>query len=46
MTFLHGVVRDYEEVRAAAGLPNAVFALTPADPARLTGAGFVDVARR
>jgi prolyl-tRNA editing enzyme YbaK/EbsC (Cys-tRNA(Pro) deacylase) len=35
----------FETIWAAAGTPNAVFRLTPAELARLTGAGFSDVAK-
>jgi prolyl-tRNA editing enzyme YbaK/EbsC (Cys-tRNA(Pro) deacylase) len=35
----------FETIWAAAGTPNAVFRLTPAELAGLTGAGFADVAR-
>jgi prolyl-tRNA editing enzyme YbaK/EbsC (Cys-tRNA(Pro) deacylase) len=38
-------LRQFEKIWAAAGSPNAVFALTPADLARLTGAAFADVAK-
>jgi prolyl-tRNA editing enzyme YbaK/EbsC (Cys-tRNA(Pro) deacylase) len=46
VTFLDRDLRSYAEIWAAAGLPNAVFALTPDDLARLTGAAFVDIAKR
>ncbi len=36
---------QFETIWAAAGTPNAVFRLTPAELARLTGAGFSDVAK-
>ena len=36
----------FAEIWAAAGTPNAVFALTPAQLAQLTGAGFAEVAAR
>lgn len=39
-------LRQYETIWAAAGTPNAVFRLTPADLERLTGAEFADVAKR
>ena len=39
-------LKQYETIWAAAGTPNAVFRLTPADLERLTGAGFADVAKR
>ena len=45
-TFLDRDLQAYEMVWAAAGSPNAVFALTPDDLARLTKAGFVEVAKR
>jgi prolyl-tRNA editing enzyme YbaK/EbsC (Cys-tRNA(Pro) deacylase) len=45
-TFLDGDLQAYPTIWAAAGSPNAVFALTPADLARLTGAMFTNVAKR
>jgi prolyl-tRNA editing enzyme YbaK/EbsC (Cys-tRNA(Pro) deacylase) len=45
VTFLDRDLQRYSTIWAAAGSPSAVFALTPADLARLTGAGFVDVAK-
>jgi Cys-tRNA(Pro) deacylase len=39
-------LRQYETIWAAAGTPNAVFRLTPADLERLTAARFGDVAKR
>jgi prolyl-tRNA editing enzyme YbaK/EbsC (Cys-tRNA(Pro) deacylase) len=45
VTFLDETLRRYETIWAAAGSPNAVFALTPGDLARLTGADFRDVAK-
>jgi prolyl-tRNA editing enzyme YbaK/EbsC (Cys-tRNA(Pro) deacylase) len=45
LTFLDRDLGRYEKIWAAGGSPNAVFALTPADLVRLTGAGFVDVAK-
>ena len=45
VAFLDRDLRSYETIWAAAGSPNAVFALTPADLLRLTGAAFVDVAK-
>ena len=39
-------LRQYETIWAAAGTPNAVFRLTPADLEGLTGGRFVDIARR
>jgi prolyl-tRNA editing enzyme YbaK/EbsC (Cys-tRNA(Pro) deacylase) len=44
-TFLDRDLQGYADVWAAAGSPNAVFALTPADLVRLTGADFADVAK-
>lgn len=38
-------LQRFEAVWAAAGTPNAVFRLTPAELARLTGASFADVAK-
>jgi Cys-tRNA(Pro) deacylase len=38
-------LQAFAEIWAAAGAPNAVFRLTPADLARLTGGRFLDVAR-
>jgi prolyl-tRNA editing enzyme YbaK/EbsC (Cys-tRNA(Pro) deacylase) len=35
----------FETIWAAGGTPNAVFRLTPADLARLTGAAFADVVK-
>jgi len=45
-TFLDADLETYPTIWAAAGSPNAVFELTPADLARLTGAGFADIAKR
>ena len=45
VTFLDRDLERYETVWAAGGSPNAVFALTPADLVRLTGAAFGDVAK-
>jgi Cys-tRNA(Pro) deacylase len=45
VTVLDQDLRQFEKIWAAAGSPNAVFALTPADLARLTGAEFADVAK-
>lgn len=39
-------LRQYETIWAAAGTPNAVFRLTPADLETLTGGRFVDIAKR
>ena len=44
-TFLDRDLGGYDTIWAAAGSPNAVFALTPEDLARLTGATFADVAK-
>jgi prolyl-tRNA editing enzyme YbaK/EbsC (Cys-tRNA(Pro) deacylase) len=46
VTFLDRDLQRYAMIWAAAGSPNAVFALTPVDLARLTGANFADVAKR
>jgi prolyl-tRNA editing enzyme YbaK/EbsC (Cys-tRNA(Pro) deacylase) len=45
VTLLDLDLRRFETVWAAGGAPNAVFALTTDDLVRLTGAGFVDVAK-
>jgi prolyl-tRNA editing enzyme YbaK/EbsC (Cys-tRNA(Pro) deacylase) len=45
VTFLDRYLERFETIWAAAGSPNAVFALGPADLARLTGADFADVAK-
>jgi prolyl-tRNA editing enzyme YbaK/EbsC (Cys-tRNA(Pro) deacylase) len=45
VTFLDRDLEAFPTIWAAAGSPNAVFALTPADLVRLTGADFADVAR-
>jgi prolyl-tRNA editing enzyme YbaK/EbsC (Cys-tRNA(Pro) deacylase) len=45
VTFLDRDLQRFETIWAAAGSPNAVFALTPNDLARLTGADFADVAK-
>lgn len=45
VTFLDQDLKAYAEIWAAAGSPNAVFALTPDDLMRLTGADFVDIAK-
>lgn len=39
-------LRQYDVIWAAAGTPNAVFRLTPADLERLTGGRFADIAKR
>jgi prolyl-tRNA editing enzyme YbaK/EbsC (Cys-tRNA(Pro) deacylase) len=44
-TFLDRDLEQYPTIWAAAGSPNAVFALTPDDLVRLTGAAFVDVTK-
>jgi prolyl-tRNA editing enzyme YbaK/EbsC (Cys-tRNA(Pro) deacylase) len=46
VTFPGWDVRGNAEIRVAAGSPNAGFALTPDDRSRLTGAAFVDIAKR
>jgi prolyl-tRNA editing enzyme YbaK/EbsC (Cys-tRNA(Pro) deacylase) len=43
--FLDRDLQQHATIWAAGGSPNAVFALSPADLARLTGAAFSDVAR-
>ncbi|HEX9107120.1 MAG TPA: YbaK/EbsC family protein [Longimicrobiales bacterium] len=45
-TFLDADLRRYERVWAAAGTPNAVFPITPAELERVTGAQVVDLAAR
>ena len=45
VTFLDQDLQVFPEIWAAAGSSNAVFALTPADLARLTSADFADVAK-
>lgn len=45
-TILDDDLRRYQTIWAAAGSPNAVFALSPDDLHRLTGAAFVEVAKR
>jgi len=45
VTLLDQSLRHFETIWAAAGSANAVFALTPADLSRLTGAVFADVSR-
>ena len=45
ITFLDRDLAELATIWAAGGSPNAVFALTPADLARLTGAEFADVAK-
>jgi prolyl-tRNA editing enzyme YbaK/EbsC (Cys-tRNA(Pro) deacylase) len=45
VTFLDRDLERYPTIWAAAGSPNAVFALSPADLTRLTGAVYVDVAK-
>ena len=44
-TFLDRDLSRHDTIWAAGGSPNAVFALTPADLLRLTGALFVDVTK-
>lgn len=46
VTLLDADLQQFETIWAAAGTPNAVFKLTPADLAKLTGAAFVAVAKR
>ncbi|MBM3537845.1 MAG: YbaK/EbsC family protein [Alphaproteobacteria bacterium] len=43
---LDGDLHQYETIWAAAGTPNAVFRLTPADLERLTGGRFAEIAKR
>jgi prolyl-tRNA editing enzyme YbaK/EbsC (Cys-tRNA(Pro) deacylase) len=45
VTLLDRTLSNYEVIWAAGGSPNAVFALSPADLVRLTGADFADVAK-
>jgi prolyl-tRNA editing enzyme YbaK/EbsC (Cys-tRNA(Pro) deacylase) len=45
VTFLDQDLQRYPTIWAAAGSPNAVFALTPADLGQLTGAEFADVTK-
>lgn len=45
VTLLDRNLERFETIWAAAGSPNAVFALTPGDLVRLTGAAFADVAK-
>jgi prolyl-tRNA editing enzyme YbaK/EbsC (Cys-tRNA(Pro) deacylase) len=45
VTFLDRDLRAFAEIWAAAGSPNAVFALSPADLARLTASDFADIAK-
>ena len=45
-TFLDRDLEAYPTIWAAAGSPNAVFELTPADLVRLTRAAFADIAKR
>ncbi|HEY4044038.1 MAG TPA: YbaK/EbsC family protein [Rhodopila sp.] len=45
VTFLDQDLSRHDIIWAAAGSPNAVFALTPADLVRLTGADFADVTK-
>jgi prolyl-tRNA editing enzyme YbaK/EbsC (Cys-tRNA(Pro) deacylase) len=45
LTLLDRDLAAFSTIWAAGGSPNAVFALTPADLLRLTGAAFADVAR-
>ena len=43
LTFLDQDLQGFATIWAAAGSPNAVFELTPADLQRLTGADFADI---
>jgi prolyl-tRNA editing enzyme YbaK/EbsC (Cys-tRNA(Pro) deacylase) len=45
VTFLDRNLLGFATIWAAAGSPNAVFELTPADLARLTGVDFADIAK-
>jgi prolyl-tRNA editing enzyme YbaK/EbsC (Cys-tRNA(Pro) deacylase) len=45
LTFLDRDLGHHETIWAAAGSPNALVALTPADLVRLTGAAFADIAK-
>jgi prolyl-tRNA editing enzyme YbaK/EbsC (Cys-tRNA(Pro) deacylase) len=38
LTFVDADLMDYQEIWAAAGSPNSVFRLSPADLVRMTGA--------
>lgn len=44
-TFLDGDLAHYQTIWAAGGSPNAVFALTPDELVRMTGAQFADVTK-
>jgi prolyl-tRNA editing enzyme YbaK/EbsC (Cys-tRNA(Pro) deacylase) len=46
ITLLDRDLQAFSTIWAAAGSPNAVFALTPADLVRLTSAAFADVVQR
>jgi prolyl-tRNA editing enzyme YbaK/EbsC (Cys-tRNA(Pro) deacylase) len=46
VAWLDADLQQFTRIWAAAGTPNAVFALTPADLARLTGADYADIAKR
>lgn len=46
IVLLDADLQSHASIWAAAGTPNAVFELTPAGLARLTGAAFADIARR
>lgn len=46
LIFLDADLQSLETIWAAAGTPNAVFRLTPARLAALTGAAFYDIAKR
>lgn len=43
ITLLDEDLARFDEIWAAAGSPNAVFRLTPADLTRMTGVGFADI---
>jgi Cys-tRNA(Pro) deacylase len=45
LTLLDQDLRQFATIWAAAGSPNAVFALTPDDLVRLTGAQYADIAK-
>ena len=46
VVLIDGDLETFETIWAAAGTPNAVFRLTPADLVRLTGGQVADVAKR
>ena len=45
VTLIDRDLLDFEEIRAAAGTPNAVFRLTPQDLVALTGGQLAEVKR-